>query len=102
MDNNRIYYFHNNGNPKVYGGSADIMVRSFERRIESLFLIKNELVRQQAINILRCNLMDNMNSYVMNEDGTYSPSQPDGQPPFNLHHEFYKVKIEEALQASMF
>ena len=102
LEHSRLYYFHNNGNPKVYGGSADIMVRSFERRIESLFLIKNELVRQQAINILRCNLMDNMNSYVMNEDGTYSPSQPDGQPPFNLHHEFYKVKIEEALQASMF
>ena len=78
------------------------MVRSFERRIESLFLIKNELVLQQAINILRCNLMDNMNSYIMNEDGTYTPRHPDGQPAFNLHHEFYKIKLEEALKATLF
>jgi polyphosphate kinase len=39
LEHSRIYYFHNNNEPKVYGGSADIMVRSFDRRLESLFLI---------------------------------------------------------------
>jgi polyphosphate kinase len=102
LEHSRLYYFHNNGNPKVYGGSADIMVRSFERRIESLFQIKNDLVRQQAINILRCNLKDNVNSYNMNEDGTYTPRFPDGQPPFDLHREFYKVKMDDILKATLF
>ncbi len=101
LEHSRLYYFHNDGDPKVYGGSADIMVRSFDRRIESLFLIKNEMVRQQAINILRCNLMDNANSYVMNEDGTYTPRSVDGQASFNIHTEFYKVKMDEALNASL-
>ena len=35
LEHSRIYYFHNNGEPKVYSGSADIMVRSFDRRMES-------------------------------------------------------------------
>ena len=102
LEHSRLYYFHNNGDPKVYGGSADIMVRSFDRRIESLFLIKNEMVRQQSVNILRCNLMDNVNSYRMNEDGTYTARVSDGEPPFNIHSEFYKVKMEEALTATLF
>jgi polyphosphate kinase len=95
LEHSRLYYFHNDGNPKVYGGSADVMVRSFERRIESLFLIKDEKVRQQAITILHYNLMDNVNSYKMNEDGTYTVKVPVGEKPFNIHREFYKIKPED-------
>jgi polyphosphate kinase len=95
LEHSRLYYFHNDGNPKVYGGSADVMVRSFERRIESLFLIKDEKVRQQAITILHYNLRDNVNSYKMNEDGTYTVKVPVGEKPFNIHREFYKIKPED-------
>ena len=95
LEHSRLYYFHNDGDPKVYGGSADVMVRSFDRRIESLFLIKDEKVRAQAINILKFNLMDNVNSYVMNEDGSYSVKSADGQKPFNIHTAFYHLKLED-------
>ncbi len=95
LEHSRLYYFHNDGDPKVYGGSADVMVRSFDRRIESLFLIKDEKVRAQAINILKFNLMDNVNSYVMNEDGSYSVKSQDGQEPFNIHRAFYHLKPED-------
>src|SRR5690606_9085477 len=71
LEHSRIYYFHNEGEPKVYIGSADAMVRSFDRRIESLFLLEEDILRKQAINILRYNLMDNVNTYVMKEDGNY-------------------------------
>ena len=50
LEHTRIYYFHNNDDPKVYGGSADIMVRSFDRRIESLFEIHAKNVKQQTNN----------------------------------------------------
>ncbi|MEO7991528.1 MAG: polyphosphate kinase 1, partial [Chryseolinea sp.] len=71
LEHSRIYYFHNSGNPKVYTGSADAMVRSFDRRIESLFLLDDDILKKQAINNLRYNLKDNVNSWVMKEDGTY-------------------------------
>lgn len=95
LEHSRLYYFHNDGDPKVYGGSADIMVRSFDRRIESLFLIKDQKVRAQAINILKFNLRDNVNSYVMNEDGSYSVKTVDGQESFNIHKAFYHLKLED-------
>jgi polyphosphate kinase len=94
LEHSRIYYFHNAGNSKVYIGSADAMVRSFDRRIESLFLLEQENLKKQAMNILRYNLKDNVNSYVMNEDGTYTVRELNGEQPFNVHKEFYNVTPE--------
>lgn len=94
LEHSRIYYFHNAGEPKVYIGSADAMVRSFDRRIESLFLLEQEMLRKQAMNILRYNLRDNVNSYTMQEDGTYTIKEQNGEPVFNIHKEFFKVTRE--------
>lgn len=100
LEHSRIYYFHNAGNPKVYIGSADAMVRSFDRRIESLFLLDEEILKKQAINNLRYNLKDNVNAYIMQEDGSYIKKQ-DGNPPFNIHKEFYHVTREIVMEAQL-
>ncbi len=103
LEHSRIFYFHNAGNPKVYGGSADIMMRSFDRRIESLFLILDPLLKQQVINILAYNLKDNVNCYVMNEYGEYIKETPGpGQRPFNIHKEFFRITKEIVEKASLF
>jgi polyphosphate kinase len=102
LEHSRIYYFHNTGEPKVYIGSADAMVRSFDRRIESLFQLDDDFLKRQAINNLRFNLKDNVNAYVMQEDGTYVGKHPNGEPPFNIHKEFYNVTREIVMQANLF
>ncbi len=102
LEHSRIYYFHNNGDPIVSSGSADMMVRSFDRRLESLFMINDPLLKQQAINILYYNLKDNVNTYLMKEDGSYELMQPGEKPPFNIHKEFYKVKREAVMNVKLF
>jgi polyphosphate kinase len=102
LEHSRIYYFHNAGDPKVYIGSADAMVRSFDRRIESLFLLDEEILKKQAINNLRYNLMDNVNAYVMQEDGSYVRKEPNGEAIFNIHKEFYHVTREIVMAAKLF
>ncbi|GAB4487884.1 MAG: RNA degradosome polyphosphate kinase [Raineya sp.] len=103
LEHTRIYYFHNDGNPKIYGGSADMMVRSFDRRLESLFLITDKFLRMQCINILAYNFKDNVNAYVLQEDGTYKHKEvKEGEPIFNIHKEFYKVTDEIVRQARIF
>jgi polyphosphate kinase len=102
LEHSRIYYFHNAGNPKVYIGSADAMVRSFDRRIESLFQLDDDFLKRQAINNLRYNLKDNVNSYIMKEDGTYVIKELDGEPPFNIHKEFYHVTRDIVMEAKLF
>ena len=102
LEHSRIYYFHNAGEPKVYIGSADAMVRSFDRRIESLFLLEQDILKKQAMNILKYNLKDNVNSYIMREDGTYQVKELNGEPPFNIHKEFYNVTREIIEDVSLF
>jgi polyphosphate kinase len=102
LEHSRIYYFHSAGNPKVYIGSADAMVRSFDRRIESLFQLEEPMLRKQAMNILRYNLLDNANAYVMHEDGSYSKKTSDGEPPFNIHREFYNITREIIQDVKLF
>ena len=102
LEHARIFYFHNQGNAKVYAGSADIMVRSFDKRIESLFLVKNPVLKQQVINILVYDLRDNVNSYLMQEDGTYVKATPGEEAPFDIHQEFFKLSADEAMGAQLF
>ena len=93
LEHTRIFYFHNNEDPKVYGGSADVMVRSFDRRIESLFELVNSRAKNLAITILNWNLRDTVNSYEMQEDGNYWKVESD--EPFDIHQEFYHLKEDD-------
>ena len=103
LEHARLYYFHHAGEPKVFGGSADIMVRSFDRRLESLFLVLDKTIRKEVINILHYNLKDNVNSYLLNQDGEYEKVAPhEGEPAFNIHEEFYKVSIGDIQEVSLF
>lgn len=101
LEHSRVFYFHNNGAPRIYVGSADIMVRSFDRRIESLFEIRNELLKKQLINLLSYNLKDNVNAYEMHEDGSYTSVEQGNDEPFNIHKEFFYVTREIIEKASL-
>ncbi|MEA5459371.1 polyphosphate kinase 1 [Arcicella sp. LKC2W] len=105
LEHTRIYYFHNNNEPKVYGGSADIMVRSFDRRIESLFEIHSQQVKQQAIHILYWNFKDNVNAYEMQEDGSFkrcaSPAEC-GEASFDVHQKFFQITLKDIQEAKLF
>ncbi|MBB6459107.1 polyphosphate kinase 1 [Flammeovirga kamogawensis] len=102
LEHTRLFYFHNNGDPIVYGGSADAMSRSFDRRIESQFEIVDPLCRKEAINILEYNLKDNMNSFIMNEDGTYSKAKrTEGEKAFDIFKEFYNVSQKSVNKAKL-
>lgn len=95
LEHSRIYHFHNNGDHRTYVGSADAMVRSFDKRLESLFRVETPFLEKQLMNIIAYNLQDNVNAYVMQEDGDYISKAPkEGEPPFNVHKEFFMIKPE--------
>ncbi|BDD09041.1 polyphosphate kinase [Fulvitalea axinellae] len=103
LEHSRIYYFHNGGSPKVYCGSADVMVRSFDRRLESLFLVLDDKVRAEMMCVLDYNLKDNVNAYQMLEDGAFRKIQvEEGEEEFNLHEQMYNLTKKELKTIKLF
>jgi polyphosphate kinase len=102
LEHSRIYHFHNNGETRTYAGSADMMVRSFDKRLESLFRVEDSLLEKQLMNILAYNLKDNVNAYRMLEDGTYVLKIPQvDEEEFNVHKEFFDVKVEDVMAVKL-
>jgi len=101
LEHSRIYYFHNNNDPVLYSGSADIMIRSFDRRIESLFRINDNILKKELISIIYNTLKDNYNSYFLLENGEYEKITPK-KKDFNIHKEFFKTKTNNLKGVKLF
>ncbi len=78
------------------------MVTSFKKRIESLFMIKGLVLKQQMVNILAYDLQDNVNSYLMREDGTYIKITPGNEAIFDIHQAFFELTLDEMMQGRFF
>ncbi len=72
LEHDRIYYFHNGGREEVYIGSADLMPRNLDRRVEVVFPVESpKLVRRIRDEILEVYLSDNVNAHQMQTAGSY-------------------------------
>lgn len=72
LEHSRIYYFHNGGSPEIYLGSADLMPRNINARVEVLFPLEDaSLVRALREEVLENYLNDNIKARRMNPDGSY-------------------------------
>src|SRR4030042_393109 len=47
LEHSRIYYFRNDGNEEIYLGSADLMPRNIDRRVEVLFPVQDQQMIKQ-------------------------------------------------------
>ena len=73
LEHSRIYYFQNRGKDEVYLGSADMMPRNLDRRVEILFPVEDEqIVRRLRDRILATYLADNVKARIMQPDGSYT------------------------------
>jgi polyphosphate kinase len=85
LEHSRIYYFGNNGEPDVYIGSADLMPRNLDRRVEVLAPVRDpKLVKRLRDEILGAYLNDNVKTRMMRADGVYErvAAAPDAPPRF--------------------
>ena len=84
LEHSRIFYFHNGGNEEVMLGSADLMPRNLDHRVETLFPVEDEGLRKFVVHdVLGVYLKDNVKASVLNSDGQYVRRRPEnGKPPF--------------------
>ena len=82
LEHARIYYFHNDGNEEVLLGSADLMPRNLDRRVEILFPIENLQNRKAIIStILPIQLKDTIKCRLLKSDGSYERRKPSEDMP---------------------
>jgi polyphosphate kinase len=85
LEHSRIYCFANGGElphdaARVFIGSADWMSRSFDTRVEVMVEIKNPTVREQVLDqIMTANLLDDSQSWELQEDGAYKRVKASGR-----------------------
>jgi polyphosphate kinase len=76
LEHSRVYYFGNGGHPDVLIGSADLMPRNLDRRVEVLTPIRSPSLRRRLRATLVIYLDDNLQSWEMQADGTYRRRRP--------------------------
>jgi polyphosphate kinase len=85
LEHARIYYFHNNGAEEVFLGSADLMPRNLDRRVEVVFPVESTPLRTAIIStILPAQLNDTIKVRLLQSDGMYMRKKPsDNLSPLN-------------------
>ncbi|MBM3422939.1 MAG: polyphosphate kinase 1, partial [Chlorobi bacterium] len=71
LEHSRAYYFANGGNCELYLGSADIMPRNLDHRVETLFPVLDREIIRTVKSDLELMLLDNTKSWLMQPDGIY-------------------------------
>lgn len=85
LEHPRIYYFANGGQSEIYMGSADLMQRNLNRRVETIFPVEDEAIKTRLIDeVLAISMMDNVKARELQPDGSYQRIEPqEGETPIN-------------------
>lgn len=99
LEHSRIFYFLNDGSPEVYMGSADWMPRNLDRRVEIMFPVENEDLREEIVHILEVELEDNVKAHYLLPDGTYEKEDKRGKVLVNSQDQFCREAVMMAQKA---
>jgi polyphosphate kinase len=104
LEHSRIYAFERNGDTQVLLGSADLMPRNLDTRVELLAPVNNPSLRADLLDTLDRCLADDTNNWELHEDGSWTRSEPaDPQHPRNAQRELmerHAARAAEAAQAT--
>jgi polyphosphate kinase len=79
LEHSRIWYFNNGGQERVFIGSADLMPRNFERRVEVMIPVEEGAVRRRIRDeILAAYLADDVKAWTLRSDGGYERAPAGG------------------------
>jgi polyphosphate kinase len=85
LEHTRIFYFRNGGKEEILVGSADMMQRNLDNRVEVLFPVEDSRIREHIVcDLLEAYLRDNVKARLLQPDGSYHRRTPsEGAPPFD-------------------
>jgi polyphosphate kinase len=91
LEHGRIFVFNNNGDPKIYLGSADWMNRNIYRRIEVCFPLYDRELKKEIISIMQLQLDDNISVVLVDASGANSPIAIPQENQVHAQYEIYQL-----------
>jgi polyphosphate kinase len=100
LEHSRMYYFANGGDPEVYIGSADLMERNLDRRVEVMCPVRDEELREQLRTVvLQSLLADTHRASILQTNGQYVQAKPaPDAPPLSSQQfllDFYTKQVDQ-------
>ena len=71
LEHSRIFWFYNDNDPQVFIGSADLMRRNLDRRVEAVTPVEDKDLKKEIESILNTYLRDNTNTWEMQSNGEF-------------------------------
>lgn len=96
LEHCRIFYFANDGKPEYYCASADWMPRNLERRVEIMFPVEKQELREKLMHILTMQLKDTVKAHILMPDGSYEKVDRRGKGIINAQLEFCHEAVHAA------
>ena len=94
LEHARIFYFENDERYEIYCGSADWMPRNLERRVEILFPVEKQELKEELLHILQNQLRDTIKAHVLQADGSYERVDKRGKESFHSQEAFCQEAME--------
>jgi polyphosphate kinase len=98
LEHTRIYYFQNGGAEEYFIGSADLMSRNLESRVEVLAPVEHPELRKELRAILETQLADHRSAWDMQPDGSYIQRRPRGGQAHRGSQDVLIVAAERRLE----
>lgn len=99
LEHSRIFIFENNGNPQYYMGSADWMPRNLDKRVELVFPVEDEDIKERVQGIMNIMFKDTVNARKQHSDMTYTFVDKRGKKRLNCQKYFSKHALKEQKNA---
>lgn len=96
LEHSRIFYFYSDGHEEVFMGSADWMPRNLDKRVEIVFPVEDERLKEEVKHILEIQLADNVKAHVLQPDGRYEKIDKRGKVLLNSQDYFCEEAWENA------
>ncbi len=96
LEHSRIFYFENDGMAQFYMGSADWMPRNLDKRVEIVFPVEDEVLKEEVFHILEVELEDNVKAHILQPDGSYEKPDKRGKILVNSQEQFCQEAVHMA------
>ena len=100
LEHSRIFAFERGEARTVYIGSADLMPRNLDTRVELLVPVRDDELRADLLDTLERCFADDTNTWELGQDGGWTRRTPNGSEPRSVQRELMRGHAARAPEAA--